>query len=62
MVVDQIERFYQTVGGFGNLIAQVGGGMTHEDTVSSMTLFAKEVYPRLKQLTLETKRPREAAQ
>jgi hypothetical protein len=27
---------------------QQGGAMPHEDTVRSMTLFAKEVMPRLK--------------
>jgi alkanesulfonate monooxygenase SsuD/methylene tetrahydromethanopterin reductase-like flavin-dependent oxidoreductase (luciferase family) len=50
-VTAQIERFYENVGGFGHiLMMQQAGFMSHEDTVRSMTLFAREVYPRIRHL------------
>ncbi|MGE0651638.1 MAG: LLM class flavin-dependent oxidoreductase [Alphaproteobacteria bacterium] len=49
-VFAQIKRFYGLVGGFGQLLMmQQAGFVTHEETVKSMTLFAKEVYPRVKE-------------
>ena len=47
-VFEQIVDFYEAVGGFGHLqmMAQAGP-MSHEDTVASLKLFAKEVMPRL---------------
>jgi alkanesulfonate monooxygenase SsuD/methylene tetrahydromethanopterin reductase-like flavin-dependent oxidoreductase (luciferase family) len=50
-VYDQVVEFAEKVGGLGNLLVmQQGGGMPHEDTKRSMTLFGKEVLPRLKKL------------
>ena len=50
-VYEQIKRFSEHVGGLGNLLIMgQGGALSHEETVSNLTLFAKEVYPRLKEL------------
>ena len=50
-VFKQIKRFNDHVGGLGNLmIMGQAGFLSHEDTVSNLSLFAKEVYPRLKEL------------
>lgn len=49
-VFAQIQRFYDRVGGFGQLLMmQQAGWLSHEETVKSMTLFAKEVYPRIRE-------------
>ena len=49
-VYQQIARFAERVGGVGNLLMmQQAGFSTHEETVKSMTLFAREVYPRLRE-------------
>ena len=53
-VYQQIEAFYRRVGGMGNLLTQMGGYATKHDTIDSMTLMAKEVLPRLQQLTPQT--------
>ena len=47
-VFKQIMDFYETVGGFGNLV-MVGrsGFLTHAEAEKGITLFAKEVLPRL---------------
>ena len=51
-VYDQIKAFYDYSGGFGNLLIMgQAGHLTFEQTQRSMTLFSKEVYPRLKELT-----------
>lgn len=51
-VHDQIRRFDAAVGGFGNLLMMgQAGTLGHADTVDSMTLFAREVLPRLQELT-----------
>lgn len=51
MVVKQIKRFYERVGGFDHLLMMDHAGfMSHERTVRSMTLFAREVYPHIKDL------------
>ena len=50
-VAKQIKRFYDLVGGFDHLLMmQQAGFLDHKRTVSSMTLFAKEVYPQIKDL------------
>ena len=51
MVVEQMKAFYGHVGGFGHLLMMgQGGHITHEDTVDNLTLFSKEVLPRLAEL------------
>jgi alkanesulfonate monooxygenase SsuD/methylene tetrahydromethanopterin reductase-like flavin-dependent oxidoreductase (luciferase family) len=50
-VYEQIASLYRRSGGFGHFIAmQHSGSMDFRTTVKSMTLFAKEVMPRLKDL------------
>ena len=50
-VVAQIKRFYDAVGGFDHLLMMDHAGlMSHERTVRSMTLFAREVYPQIRDL------------
>jgi hypothetical protein len=42
--------FCEYCGGMGNLLMMGHAGfMTHADTVENLTLFAREVYPRLKE-------------
>ena len=51
MVVEQIKAFHGHVGGFGHLLMMgQGGHITHDDTVDNLTLFSKEVLPRLAEL------------
>lgn len=51
-VFEQIKSLYGKIGGFGHLLAMMhSGSMTFETTAKSMTLFAKEVAPRLKELS-----------
>jgi alkanesulfonate monooxygenase SsuD/methylene tetrahydromethanopterin reductase-like flavin-dependent oxidoreductase (luciferase family) len=48
-VYKQIVDFCEYCGGMGNLLMMGQAGfLSHEDTVSNLTLFAKEVMPRLK--------------
>ena len=48
-VYHQIAEFCDYCGGMGNLLMMGhAGAMSHEDTVGNLTLFAKEVLPRLK--------------
>jgi alkanesulfonate monooxygenase SsuD/methylene tetrahydromethanopterin reductase-like flavin-dependent oxidoreductase (luciferase family) len=50
-VVDQIRREYDRVGGFDHLLMMMQAGfLDHKSTVRNMTLFAKEVYPRIRDL------------
>ena len=51
-VYRQIMDFYGKVGGFGHLV-MIGrsGFMTHAEAEKGIKLFAKEVLPRLKELT-----------
>jgi len=50
-VAQQVKRFYKLVGGFDHLLMmQQSGFLDHKRTVSSMTLFAREVYPQIKDL------------
>ena len=50
-VYNQIMEFYDKVGGFGHLI-MVGktGFITHAEAVKNITLFSKEVLPRLREI------------
>jgi alkanesulfonate monooxygenase SsuD/methylene tetrahydromethanopterin reductase-like flavin-dependent oxidoreductase (luciferase family) len=49
-VYRQITDFCDYCGGMGNLLMMgQGGRLNHEDTVDNLTLFAKEVYPGLKE-------------
>jgi alkanesulfonate monooxygenase SsuD/methylene tetrahydromethanopterin reductase-like flavin-dependent oxidoreductase (luciferase family) len=51
MVLEQMRAFYGHVGGFGHLLMMgQGGHITHDDTVDNLTLFSKEVLPRLAEL------------
>ncbi len=46
----QIVKFYEHVGGFGQLLLMGQAGfLDHQETVKGMQLFAREVYPRLKE-------------
>ena len=48
-VYEQIVDFCDYCGGMGNLLMMGHAGfLTHEQTVDNLTLFAREVYPRLK--------------
>jgi alkanesulfonate monooxygenase SsuD/methylene tetrahydromethanopterin reductase-like flavin-dependent oxidoreductase (luciferase family) len=50
-VAAQIKRLYDLVGGFDHLLMmQQAGSLDHASTVKSMTLFANEVYPQIKDL------------
>ncbi|HXP02984.1 MAG TPA: LLM class flavin-dependent oxidoreductase [Stellaceae bacterium] len=50
-VWDQLKSFYDHVGGFGHLLMMgQGGHISHEDTVDNLTLFSKEVLPRMAEL------------
>jgi alkanesulfonate monooxygenase SsuD/methylene tetrahydromethanopterin reductase-like flavin-dependent oxidoreductase (luciferase family) len=50
-VYRQIARHHAAVGGYGHLLMMGQAGfLEHEETVQGMTTFAKEVYPRLKEL------------
>ena len=51
-VFEQIKSFYEWCGGFGNLLFfGQGGTLNHEETCDNIRLFAKEVFPRLQELT-----------
>src|SRR6266851_5096170 len=55
-VYSQIKALHDSVGGFGNLLMfGQGGFLDHADTVANITLFAKEVLPRLRELNSEPK-------
>jgi alkanesulfonate monooxygenase SsuD/methylene tetrahydromethanopterin reductase-like flavin-dependent oxidoreductase (luciferase family) len=57
-VYAQIRALYDSVGGFGNLLMfGQGGFLDHADTVANITLFAKEVLPRLRELNSEPVQP-----
>ena len=50
-VFEQIKALYDKVGGFGHFLAMMhSGAMSFENASKSMTLFAKEVAPRLREL------------
>ena len=49
-VYDQLIDFCEYCGGMGNLLMMGHAGfLSHEDTVDSLTIFSKEVLPRLKE-------------
>ena len=49
-VYDQIVDFCEHCGGMGNLLMMGhAGSLSHDETVHNITLFAKEVLPRLKE-------------
>ena len=51
-VFQQIKNFWEYSGGFGHLLMMGQAGfMPYEETLKSMKLFTKAVYPRLKELT-----------
>lgn len=51
-VAGQVERFYEHVGGFGNLLLMgQAGHLTHEETVRGLRIFAEDVVPRLERVT-----------
>jgi alkanesulfonate monooxygenase SsuD/methylene tetrahydromethanopterin reductase-like flavin-dependent oxidoreductase (luciferase family) len=51
-VYAQAKAFYDHVGGFGHLLMMgQGGHITHADTVDNLTMFSKEVLPRLAELS-----------
>jgi alkanesulfonate monooxygenase SsuD/methylene tetrahydromethanopterin reductase-like flavin-dependent oxidoreductase (luciferase family) len=53
-VFDQLRRFYVDVGGFGNLLMMgQAGSLDRADTADNLTLFAREVMPRLAEMTLD---------
>ena len=50
-VVKQIRRLHELTGGFDHLLMMMQCGfLSHEKTVSNIKLFAKEVYPRIRDL------------
>lgn len=52
MVYRQIREFHDHVGGFAHLLIMgQGGHISHRDTVANLTMFAKEVLPRLAELS-----------
>jgi alkanesulfonate monooxygenase SsuD/methylene tetrahydromethanopterin reductase-like flavin-dependent oxidoreductase (luciferase family) len=50
-VYRQIMEFYDKVGGFGHLIMVGKTGFTiHDEAIKNITLFSKEVLPRLREI------------
>jgi alkanesulfonate monooxygenase SsuD/methylene tetrahydromethanopterin reductase-like flavin-dependent oxidoreductase (luciferase family) len=50
-VFEQLRAFYNQVGGFGHLLMMgQGGSISHKDTVANLTIFSREVLPRLSEL------------
>jgi alkanesulfonate monooxygenase SsuD/methylene tetrahydromethanopterin reductase-like flavin-dependent oxidoreductase (luciferase family) len=50
-VAAQIKREYERIGGFDHLLMMMQAGfLDHKSTARNMTLFAKEVYPQIKDL------------
>jgi alkanesulfonate monooxygenase SsuD/methylene tetrahydromethanopterin reductase-like flavin-dependent oxidoreductase (luciferase family) len=50
-VLQQIKRHWEYVGGYGHLLIMGQAGfLEHDDTVHGIRMFAREVYPRLKQM------------
>ena len=46
-----IKKMYDHLGGFGHLLIMGQAGfLDHDETAKGMSLFAREVYPRLKDL------------
>ena len=54
-VYEQIKRHYEYVGGYGHLLIMGQAGfLEHDETVKSIRNFAREVYPRLKEMFPKT--------
>ena len=54
-VLVQIKKHYDHVGGYGQLLIMGQAGfLEHDDTVHGIRMFAREVYPRLKELYPDT--------
>jgi alkanesulfonate monooxygenase SsuD/methylene tetrahydromethanopterin reductase-like flavin-dependent oxidoreductase (luciferase family) len=50
-VFQQIKKHWEHVGGYGHLLIMGQAGfLEHDDTVHGIRMFAREVYPRLKEL------------
>ena len=50
-VFDQLRAFYDHVGGFGHLLMMGQGGLLdHDETVANLSLFSREVLPRVRDL------------
>ncbi len=60
--IAQIKQFYERVGGFDHLLMMMQAGHMNQDrTLSNIQLFAKEVYPAIKDLPRSRSRPWVAA-
>lgn len=56
-VYEQIKSFHDRIGGFGHLLFfGQGGHIDHKDTMDNIRLFAREVMPRLKDLSADEAR------
>jgi alkanesulfonate monooxygenase SsuD/methylene tetrahydromethanopterin reductase-like flavin-dependent oxidoreductase (luciferase family) len=54
-VFQQIKNHWNHVGGYGHLLIMGQAGfLEHDDTVHSIRMFAREVYPRLKEIYPDT--------
>ncbi len=54
-VFQQIKKHWDHVGGYGHLLIMGQAGfLEHDDTVHGIRMFAREVYPRLKELYPDT--------
>jgi alkanesulfonate monooxygenase SsuD/methylene tetrahydromethanopterin reductase-like flavin-dependent oxidoreductase (luciferase family) len=54
-VFQQFKRHWEHVGGYGHLLIMGQAGfLEHDDTVHGIRMFAREVYPRLKELYPDT--------
>jgi hypothetical protein len=50
-VLKQIQKHYEHTGGWGHLLIMGQAGfLEHDDTAAGIRTFAREVYPRLKEL------------
>lgn len=59
-VFEQIKELYEYVGGFDHLLAMMHGGtLSHTETMKSLSLFSREVLPRLRELRAPTTREAE---
>ena len=62
-VYKQIKAFHDHVGGVGNLMLMAqGGDLSHKDAVANLTMFSREVMPRLKELRVDGYEPPAVAQ
>lgn len=58
---DEIASFNDYVGGCGNLLVMLQGGtLDHKDTVKNLTLFSRELLPRIQNLGLSATAAMEA--